>query len=554
MAEEMRRAKMTGWFNPGVMARTAVMLATANIFGRHSDTRLIEALGNQPQSTFDYSKPGDPEFWFDYVADLGDGWNSTHTIASAIAREQLTVADSDGRAITTHAGSVLVFGGDEVYPYPSRDRYALCTENPYRSAFAGRGTRPDLFAVPGNHDWYDSLVAFSRSFCRPERGFAGCRTRQSRSYFALQLPANWWLLGIDLQLGADLDEPQVRYFQTVAREMKESARIILCAPEPQWIYEAMYPGHASYESSQLKYFEHEILQRSISVFIGGDLHFYKRHENSAGVQKIVSGGGGAFLHPTHAPPTQTLAGGYEQRASYPSEDQSRRLTWRNLRFPLLNPRAAWLPGTVYALSAWFASASLQPEQLTSFGAALHAALVAAIRDPVNGLWLITVVAGLIFFTDTHERWYRVLGGFTHAVLHLFAAFVLAWGSLFVTGHLLGMTFGSIAQLLAGGLVTFVGGAVLGSFIVGIYLLVSLQVFGRHSTEAFSALRVQDWKHWLRLRIDARGELTIFVIGIDRVIKRWQRADQQGEESWESADPRATAPRLVDRIQVSAARR
>ena len=39
-------------------------------------------------------------------------------------------------------------------------------------------------------------TAWSRSrarFCRPERGFAGCRTRQTRSYFALHLPRDWWL-------------------------------------------------------------------------------------------------------------------------------------------------------------------------------------------------------------------------------------------------------------------------------------------------------------------------------------------------------------------------
>ena len=50
---------------------------------------------------------------------------------------------------------------------------------------------------------------------RPERGFAGCPTRQTRSYFALALPANWWLLAIDLQLGADLDEPQAPSRRTI---------------------------------------------------------------------------------------------------------------------------------------------------------------------------------------------------------------------------------------------------------------------------------------------------------------------------------------------------
>ena len=48
-----------------------------------------------------------------------------------------------------------------------------------------------------------------------------------------------------------------------------------------------------------------------------------------------------------------------------------------------------------------------------------------------------------------------------------------------------------------------GGWLAGSFLTGLYLLVSLNVFGRHSEEAFSALRIQDYKNFLRLHI-ARG--------------------------------------------------
>ena len=82
--------------------------------------------------------------------------------------------------------SVLVFGGDEVYPVSHARRIRRAHRDARTAiAFAGRA-HPDVFAIPGNHDWYDSLVAFSRTFCRPERGFAGCPTRQTRSYFALQ--------------------------------------------------------------------------------------------------------------------------------------------------------------------------------------------------------------------------------------------------------------------------------------------------------------------------------------------------------------------------------
>ena len=54
---------------------------------------------------------------------------------------------------------------------------------------AGGRARPSLYAVPGNHDWYDGLTAFLRLFARQrDATIGGWRTRQSRSYFAVRLP------------------------------------------------------------------------------------------------------------------------------------------------------------------------------------------------------------------------------------------------------------------------------------------------------------------------------------------------------------------------------
>ncbi|HEX6397327.1 MAG TPA: hypothetical protein VFZ95_07885, partial [Steroidobacteraceae bacterium] len=93
------------------------------------------------------------------------------------------------------------------------------------------------------------------------------------------------------------------------------------------------------------------------------------------------------------------------------------------------------------------------------------------------------------------------------------------------------------------------GAVAGCFILGVYLFVSINIFGRHSNEAFSSLRIQDYKQWLRLRIDATGKLTIYTIAIDRVPRRWRPTQRGGEASFEAHDPRAAAPRLIDKVEV-----
>ena len=85
-----------------------------------------------------------------------------------------------------------------------------------------------------------------------------------------------------------------------------------------------------------------------------------------------------------------------------------------------------------------------------------------------------------------------------------------------------------------------------SCIMGLYLFISLNVFKRHSNEAFSSLANQDWKHFLRMKIDANG-LTIYPIGINRVPRRWRESQpsDQTVSAWVSDDAKASAPILIE---------
>jgi hypothetical protein len=201
------------------------------------------------------------------------------------------------------------------------------------------------------------------------------------------------------------------------------------------------------------------------------------------------------------------------------------------------------------LSAWLASASLSPADISTVGGALHAAVIGAIRDPFNGLWLIAFIASFVFFTDTHVRWFRVLGGACHGVAHLAAAFGVGWLALMATTRWLGLGFGEVPQMLLAGLLTFVGGGIAGAFLLGIYLLISLRVFGRHATEAFSSLRIQDYKQWLRIRIEPDGVLRLFAIAIDRVPRRWVHRKGNEQERLAAFDARATGPRLIETLAI-----
>ncbi len=528
---------MVGWFDPGPLVTTAFDVVVSTIFGRHSDYRLLEALATADQDAFfDYTRDeaGQPrdELWLDYVADTGDGWNSTYAVAYWLTRPSLTAADEHGRPVETQPGRLLVFGGDQVYPTANRRDYQERLIRPFETARNySRAPEPEVFALPGNHDWYDSLVSFTRLFCS-QRWFQGWRTRQRRSYFALRLPGRWWLVATDFQLGSDIDALQVAYFKRVAESMQPGDRIILCSAEPHWVLTETYQGlDPEVNENNLHYLE-GVFQRAGArpqVYLAGDLHHYRRHAHADGTQKITAGGGGAFLHPTHGNDVSTLADGFTQRAAFPDESTSRRLAWWNVLFPAINPRFGWVTAAIYMLVGWW-------WQTGGLGRVIGPLLV---------------MSGFVLFTDTHARWYRRIAGSLHGAAHLTIAYGMG-----VLGTDLAQAFqravpGTADWFLVSpaivGLTLLAGGWVGGSIVMGLYLLVSLNVFGRHSNEAFSALRIEDFKHFIRLHIDREGHLRIFPVGLTRVPRAWRPVRGAGpyDAQLEPDDPKATPPASIE---------
>ena len=575
---------MTGWFDPSQLLHTGIQALVSKVIGAHSDRRLIEALGRHDHGYYDYTchfsarsflepdvaRPRS-ELWIDFVADTGDGWNPTYAVARAVAQPRLRVSDGD-TVHETERGALLVFGGDEVYPTPSRAAYERRLVAPYAAAFGDDrpAEAPHVLAIPGNHDWYDSLVAWSRLFCSSVTGrrFAGWRTHQARSYFALKLPQGYWLFGADGQLQSDIDQGQIEYFRNIAeRHMRGGERVILCLASPGWIYAAKYAKYGEYDEADLIYLLKQILEPqcvSVQVFLSGDLHHYRRHEElaprhpEAPVQKITAGGGGAFAHPTHGEDVDEIVEQSERadapgrrfalRAAFPSAATSRWLALRNLLFPFLNPWFGVVPATLYLLAAWVMGATLHwqaPRNL--FDPLLQTAR--AFRDnPAVFLAFASVLGGFVFFTDTHSRLYKWLGGLAHAFAHYAALFYIGWGSAFFVYSLFPAS--PFLQLALGATLVFWAGWTSGSLIVGVYLLVSFSVFGRHSEEAFASLRIQDHKNFLRIHIGQDGALTLYPIGLDRVPRRWRARREDESRETPSAfvpdDPKASAPRLIEK--------
>ena len=267
-----------------------------------------------------------------------------------------------------------------------------------------------MFAIPGNHDWYDGLTNFFREFC--QGGFIGdWRLFQRRSYFAVKLTKGWWLWGIDIALDTRVDSPQQDYFLSILKDSAKDPdrgvgppaekpwpqnerfgaedRVILCTAKPAWLEISRYSDEAY---RNLAYFVKTVINDNngrVPVILTGDLHHYSRYAGESGCQMIVSGGGGSYLMGTHFLPDRipklaplpsvdlldqqpsTTSNARKQRdptsefiASgfpYPSRVDSRRLALGAL---LLAGRPAnWLFCLVIGAVYWFLARGLRPSNL-----------------------------------------------------------------------------------------------------------------------------------------------------------------------------------------------
>ncbi len=296
--------------------KLAWRVAIAELFGRFADGRLMvaaldksteadhaaAAVAHLPGGVDEAFTPDeDGALWIDYVADLGDGFDSTFAIASLLAREKLVIGEH-----ATQRGRLLVMGGDEVYPLASLENYQQRLRDPYNWAFPDPDPDSDagplVYAIPGNHDWYDGLVLFLGLFTRRDRlHLGGWRSRQGRSYFALQLTRDWWLWAVDAQLDDTIDQPQRDYFSAIAEAMEPDASVILCGPEPGWLY-TRDPDSRSLQVYDLigDILRAKCPMAKIPLVLSGDTHHYSRYiGRTSGIQLITAGGGGAFLEATH---------------------------------------------------------------------------------------------------------------------------------------------------------------------------------------------------------------------------------------------------------------
>ncbi|MGF1636439.1 MAG: metallophosphoesterase [Cyclobacteriaceae bacterium] len=546
---EFEKKPMVNWYDPKQLASTGLKTVVSGIFGSFADNREMQAALDTETRFYDFSQK--EAIWLDFISDLGDGFNPTYTMAKLMSQDYLEVAGNK-----LNRGDILIMGGDEIYPTPEMHEYRNRLQGPYHAAFPGNKndpSPPSLFAIPGNHDWYDGLSNFLKIFCQ-KRALGNWRTQQSRSYFAIKLPHNYWLLAVDIQLEADIDYPQINYFRHIAEnEIQSGDKIILATAEPSWVYQSFDKKNSSHK--RLKFFKDNVLcgkadgyyggkneNLEITTILTGDLHHYARYEEVGEQNKIcqmiTAGGGGAFMHPTH-----TLKDKIEPREGYnaslkkvfPSKGESKRLSLLNIIFPAYSLTMLLFFGVLHTFTTWLLQVGTKVNEKTFMESAATIDLfnggigdyIDLIISSINhipsvvGLNLL-LVGGILIFTDTKSGKgnYNYIAGFLHGLLHLINLYFCIWLFSWFNLAELGLALDHWKQVLLFSAEMIVIGGIFSGILFGIYLLLSVSFLDNHITEASSSYRWEGYKNFLRIHVSEKG-ITIYPIGVKNVVKNWK---------------------------------
>lgn len=534
------RERMVRWFSPW----EALGTFRANR-GRHPGRPgARDRHDRQPQCTPITIEGGpDGETWIDYVSDLGDGFDPTMAVAFQLTRPSLTLPiDRSGELPQPPGhlprGRLLVMGGDEVYPHSTAEGYRRQTILPYHiAAEAQRGDDPppdvahnDIVAIPGNHDWYGGPEHFEDVFVHADQFAGHYRARQSERWWAVQLPKGWWMWGIDTALDNTMNDDQIAYFRQAAALLREGDRVIICSPVPFW--QLRQKRQADYFALR-SFLRTEILQRGARtpLFLSGDSHFFAHYWRVDGVtdeHHITAGGGGAFMQPTHNLPEQvpyeTGAPEFKLGARWPRPVESRSLgaSLGSIKDPQFRSLFVMI-ALVHALFAGLVTirlGALDKVRLPVEAADSAARWVIAAWPgwPILALLLIAMT----FATAPNSREsHLVKGSKRYGLIH-----GAIQAALFVAVAAFARLVGPEAWWWRFFLVPLIGG-VLSTVLFVMAVRWTNRSIKANDTLAFSSAHLTRYKHFVRMRINAEGDLDVYVIGIDPVGTGWYRTLRDG---------------------------
>ncbi|KAG6496551.1 hypothetical protein ZIOFF_044418 [Zingiber officinale] len=364
------------------------LMASVTLFVGRFDMRMMQAAMNKvPDEAknddifFDHFSKGD-DFWFDFIADTGDGGNSTYAVARLLAKPSVCLRLGDSNRSLSR-GKLLLIGGDLAILVPKpfsiyihmRDAFFCPFEDalqspswyklehiavnkpelPYGVSELSKYDGPQCFIIPGNHDWFYGLHTFMRYICH-KSWLGGWFLPQKKSYFTLELPKGWWIFGLDQALHGDIDVYQFKFFTELCqKKVGENDCVIIITHEPSWLLDWYWNDVTGKNVSHLI---KDYLKGRCKLRMAGDLHHYMCHSSVPSDKPVyvehllVNGCGGAFLHPTHVfrKFNNFYGSYYESKATYPSYDDSSRIALGNiLKFRRKNWQFDFIGGIIYFL-------------------------------------------------------------------------------------------------------------------------------------------------------------------------------------------------------------
>jgi hypothetical protein len=128
------------WLSATELLRTGLKVVLAGVFGQYADKREMQHGPMFEQSHFDHR--GDGDLWFDFVSDVGDGFNASYSVASLLASDLASPADGE----VLPRGDLLIMGGDQGRRTSAAGARARSVRTSRSGYHAGGGCSPSTYS------------------------------------------------------------------------------------------------------------------------------------------------------------------------------------------------------------------------------------------------------------------------------------------------------------------------------------------------------------------------------------------------------------------------
>ncbi|HEY8558945.1 MAG TPA: metallophosphoesterase [Pyrinomonadaceae bacterium] len=272
--------------------------------------------GVAPEKIFAVEPEGtdaDGDFSFVVIGDTGEGDPSQMAL-----RDQIIAAGKREQV------KFLVLSSDVIYPDGKMKDYETNFYLPFK------GFEKPIYAIPGNHDWYDANEGFNANFLMPDAAQLALRARLAedlnteaittdqrfdeitaeaarlREYYRIrnglqrapffELHASGFsLIAVDTGILRRVDDKERAWLEAALARAGNNFKIVVLG-HPFYVAGAYQAAHAP-EFEEI----YKLLQRfEVDVAMAGDTHDFEfyRAKNSSGEKEMlhfVNGGGGAYL-------------------------------------------------------------------------------------------------------------------------------------------------------------------------------------------------------------------------------------------------------------------